>query len=119
MSKTQVIEEILRCSPDARTYEGEQLLMKGLNGATIIALEFIQQQLKATITQQNKQNKQKQTNKNEMKRNVCNNGSSFFQTHANANIEFILYHGTTCQVKSRSNQNDLTAHMLLCHFVCL
>ena len=105
MSKAQMIEEILRCSPDVRNYEYEQALMNGLDGATIIALEFIQQQLKATITQQNKQNKQKQTNKNEMKRNVCNNGSSFFQTHANANIEFILYHGTNSKFKQSSRIN--------------
>ena len=58
MSKAQVIEEILRCSPDVRTYEGEQLLMKGLNGATLISLEFIRDQLKASRTQQNKQTKQ-------------------------------------------------------------
>ena len=58
MSKAQVIEEILRCSPDVRNYEYEQALMKGLNGANMVSLEWVRDNIKASRTQQNKQTKQ-------------------------------------------------------------
>ena len=58
MSKAQVIEEILLCSPDVRNYEYEQALMKGLGGANMVSLEWVRDQLKASRTQQNKQTKQ-------------------------------------------------------------
>ena len=58
MSKALVIEEILRCSPDVRNYEYEQALMNGLDGANMVSLEWVRDQLKASRTQQNKQTKQ-------------------------------------------------------------
>ena len=65
MSKAQMIEEILRCSPDVRNYEYEQALMNGLDGANMVSLEWVRDQLKASRNQQNKQTNN--TNKNEMK----------------------------------------------------
>ena len=64
MSKAQVIEDILIHSPDVRNHEYEQTLMKGLHGANLVSLEWVLGNIKATITQQNKQ-----TNPIEMKRN--------------------------------------------------
>ena len=86
MSKAQVIEEILLCSPDVRNYEYEQALMKGLDGANLVSLEWVLGNIKATITQQNKK---QQPNKNEMKRNLCNNGSSFFTAHMLCHVMFL------------------------------
>ena len=58
MAKAQMIEEIVLNVDDG---DFKEAVKKGLDGATIIALEFIQQQLKATTTQQNKQTNE-QTN---------------------------------------------------------
>ena len=64
MSKAQVIEEILRCSPDVRiddcVYFKEEV-EKGLGQADMVSLEWVRDNIKASRTQQNKQ-KQKQIN---------------------------------------------------------
>ena len=66
MSKAQmIVAEIVFNVEDG---EYKDVVKKGLMMANLVSLEFIQQQMKATITQQNKQIN-KQTNKNEMKRN--------------------------------------------------
>ena len=60
-TKAHVIEEILLCSPDVRNYEYEQALMKGLDGANLVSLEWVLGNIKATITQQNKKQQQTKT----------------------------------------------------------
>ena len=62
MSKAQVIEEILRCSPDVRIDDGDfkEVVKKGLGKANLVSLEWVLDNIKASRTQQNKQNKKQQ-----------------------------------------------------------
>ena len=56
MSKAQMIEAIVLNVEDG---DVKETVKQGLQGATLIALEFIQKQVEASKTQQNKQiNKQ-------------------------------------------------------------
>ena len=75
MSKAQIVAEIVGDIDDG---DFKEVVKKGLGQANLVSLEWVLGNIKATITQQNKK---QQPNKNEMKRNLCNNGSSFFTTH--------------------------------------